>query len=272
MKVFSFVASCAGERSHTAKFSDMTAERLAVYAEKCGETIEYERITGEHIKLDFCRSCENCFDRGICPLDERDDMALVKQKLLEADIILFCSPVYIGSMSGLMKCALDRLSYWTHRYELAGKTAAVLVTTSNNHGLETVSSIEEAVRSFGVSLAYSGCVYRHGEEPSLSKEQDMDRVLDEICSRLMDCVAQPDKYIDQKQNLGFYMSNKMRRQSRALADLVGGEPANEVLVCEQRGILRFNTLSQYVKAMRTEKKAGLMEPVIERSKNETVSK
>lgn len=246
------VASCAGEKSHTAKFSDMVAERLGTIADSCGETMEYERITGADLKLNYCRSCENCFKNGICPLDKEDDMAEIKQKMLSADIIFFCSPVYCGSMSALMKGVLDRLSYWMHRLELAGKTAAVLVTASSNHGPQTAEGIAEAVRFLGASVAYSGCVYRHKGVwgPCMYLQPEMEPLLNDICSRVMDSLKTPEKYITSGQELGFQTLNRTSRHARKLADLIGEEPKNEVLVWEQRSLDRCKTLREYVAGMR----------------------
>lgn len=247
IKVFSFVASCAGKESNTALFSDMVAKRLKEYAEKSGKEVEYKRITGESLKIEFCRSCETCFYDWECPLDNGDDMSVLKQKMLCADVILFCSPVYMGSMSGLMKCVVDRLAYWSHLYELAGKTAAVLVTSSNNHGAETASAIEEAVRMFGASVAYSGCAYRHNADPGLNNRSDMDPILDEICGRLMDCLEQPYKYITREQDISFYVRGKENLRAKAFAEIFGSDLAYDAAAWEQRGFDRYNRLSDYLK-------------------------
>ena len=112
IKVFSFVGSQAGNKSRTARFSDMVADKLKSYIQ---EPIAYERLTGADVHLDFCRSCESCFSTGKCPADAGDDMGMIKQKMLEADMLFFCSPVYAGSMSATAKAVVDRLAYWCHR-------------------------------------------------------------------------------------------------------------------------------------------------------------
>ena len=134
MKIFAFVASCAVKDSNTAKMADTIAEAIRKRAEESGETVTYEKVTGAEIRIDYCRSCSNCFVRGVCPLDGKDDMAMLKEKILDCDIFLFGTPVYIWEMSGLAKSFLDRISYWTHRLELMGKPCVVFSTTSASHG------------------------------------------------------------------------------------------------------------------------------------------
>ncbi len=56
IRVFSIVSSCSGENGITAGFSDMTAEKLSQRAADLGESIEYECITGDTVRLSFCRS------------------------------------------------------------------------------------------------------------------------------------------------------------------------------------------------------------------------
>ena len=112
MKIFSFAASCAGERSHTAAFSDILAEAFIERAARDGETVEYERMTGAEVRVDYCRSCLSCFLKGFCPLDRSDDMGMLKRKMLEADILFFGTPVYLWQMSGIAKSVIDRISYW----------------------------------------------------------------------------------------------------------------------------------------------------------------
>jgi len=258
MKIFSFVGSQAGEKSRTARFSDMVAEKLKARAAEQGETVEYERLTGADLHLEFCLSCNSCFFKSACPLDVRDDMPLLKQKMLEADVIFFCSPVYAGSMSATAKAVIDRLSYWTHREELAGKTAAVLVTTSGNHGKETVAEIADTIQYMGVSLAYGGFV-NTSARPNLYLEEDMEPVTDQICDAVTECLKDPVKYIVPKQNMTYYYFSRTYHKQKLVSDLIGTEPSLEVRICEERNFMQYKNLQEYVKALIEKKRAGQTE-------------
>lgn len=90
-------------------------------------TFEYLFLKNYHIE--DCRGCDQCFQKGetYCPC--KDDLTVIKEKLLLADGIIFASPVYACQITGLMKRTIDRLSYLFHRQELVGKPALTVVTT-----------------------------------------------------------------------------------------------------------------------------------------------
>ena len=249
------MGSQAGELSNTTRFSDMVAEKLKARAAEAGEEAEYERLTGADVRLDFCRSCQSCFSTGLCPADGGDDMPLLKRKMLEADVIFFCSPVYAGSMSATAKAVIDRLSYWCHREELAGKTAAVLVTTCNNHGAETVAEITDTLQYMGVSAAYTGFVSTH-DRPNIHLEEDMEAETDKICDAIMDCRRDPAKYITPRQNLSFLYYRRNYTRQKKVNDLFNLKDSAEVLNCEERGWKNYKSLQEYVRALTEQKRAG----------------
>lgn len=250
IKLFSFIASCSGSGSNTARFSELAAARLAGHAAALGVAIEYEAMTGDGIHIDFCRSCESCFDRGICPLDSCDDMAVLKQKMLTADMLMFCSPVYAGGMSGLAKSVIDRLAYWCHRFELAGKPAAILATASQNLGSETLSDIEKPISCMGASLACTSCAYRHSGHPGLHNSEEMNTELDRISRSLLDCLEDPAAYITAEQEAGFRYYRSMYRAARVYADIIGTQPKEETIVFEQRGLADHGSLAEYVRSLK----------------------
>ena len=52
--------------------------------------------------------------------------------MVEADFIIFGSPVYVHHISSDMKVFIDRISCWLHLMRLAGKPGVVLSTASSN--------------------------------------------------------------------------------------------------------------------------------------------
>ena len=179
----------------TASFSDLAAKRLTLRACEIGVRVDYECIRADQLRIDFCRGCESCFREGVCPLDRCDGLGMLKQKMLEADVLFFCSPVYTGSLSGAAKTVIDRLGYWTHREELAGKTAAALVTTSHSRGSQTAEQLAFALRAMGAAVAYAGSVSCHSGPVNFYLPNQLEPELDRICERLLDCRRDPSAYI-----------------------------------------------------------------------------
>lgn len=91
--------------------------------------VEFEYLFLKDYNILHCKGCDKCFEisEKDCPC--KDDISILKEKLLSAAGIIFVSPVYACQVTGLMKTTLDRLSYLFHRQEFVGKPALIVVTT-----------------------------------------------------------------------------------------------------------------------------------------------
>ncbi|MBO8565677.1 NAD(P)H-dependent oxidoreductase, partial [Staphylococcus aureus] len=67
----------------------------------------------------------------------KDDLKVLQNKILESDIFIIASPVYIHSMSADLKLFLERSAWWSHTLRLQGKPVIVMSTCSSN-GVKTV--------------------------------------------------------------------------------------------------------------------------------------
>lgn len=146
-KAFAFIGSSMGEKSCTAQF----AKRILEKAQQQYEGgIQFEIVTSDMVDIKPCKGCCNCFRHCVCTQDEIDDMAAIKQKMLEADFIIWGSPVYAHQISGQMKIVVDRLSYWLHLFKLAGKPGIVLSTTSSTGHMEVMAYLAKIMYHLGV--------------------------------------------------------------------------------------------------------------------------
>ncbi|MCM1290146.1 MAG: flavodoxin family protein [Corallococcus sp.] len=73
-----------------------------------------------------CRACETCFKTGkACSFD--DDFNKIAPSILEADVIVFATPVYWYSFSAQIKGVIDRLfSFCVAGKDVAGKHCALI--------------------------------------------------------------------------------------------------------------------------------------------------
>ena len=76
-------------------------------AESAGAEIEYIKL--KDMKINSCTGCFTCWTKtpGECIFD--DDMTDLRLKYRKADLIVFASPLYIFSVTGIMKNFLDRI-------------------------------------------------------------------------------------------------------------------------------------------------------------------
>lgn len=135
--------------------------------ESVGEDkIKVDLYTPTSSKIDNCKGCSNCFFKVECPQDKNDDMKIIKEKMINADFIIFASPVYVHNVSGDMKIFFDRIGYWTHIMRLSGK-AGIAIATSSGNGLDlTVNYIHKIMVFLGIKV-----VGRFGVIPYLPKDE-----------------------------------------------------------------------------------------------------
>jgi multimeric flavodoxin WrbA len=132
-KIFAFIGSPLKENSNTCTLTKMMTDSII----ERDKNITCEILTAGHMKINYCKGCWLCMTKGFCPQDKTDDMAILKEKMLEADFIIFGSPVYTMQVSGQMKTFLDRLCCWYHTIRLAGKPGLTVSTTASG-GLKEV--------------------------------------------------------------------------------------------------------------------------------------
>jgi len=84
-----------------------------------------------------CTACDACSLNGTCVND--DDVAVLVDRMKDADGIVFASPVYIDNVSGQMKIFFDRLADAIHYQLLAGKYGCSVATTHTSGGDEVIA-------------------------------------------------------------------------------------------------------------------------------------
>jgi len=79
-------------------------------------------------KLEYCRGCLSCIQFGEekCPI--KDNLAKIYNQMLNADAIVFTSPVHALQVSGLFKNFVDRIAFAFHRPCFFGKHSISIVT------------------------------------------------------------------------------------------------------------------------------------------------
>ena len=78
---------------------------------------ETELFIINKVKISPCTSCDSCQKNGQCIID--DDMQSMYNRLLEADYIVFASPIYFGGVSAQLKSFIDRCqALWSRKYIL----------------------------------------------------------------------------------------------------------------------------------------------------------
>ena len=86
--------------------SDLLAEAFAKGAKSAGHMVNIFSCGRSDIKS--CLGCESCWATGN-PCVQQDDFDELWPLLEQADMLVFCSPLYWYNISGHLKCVVDRL-------------------------------------------------------------------------------------------------------------------------------------------------------------------
>ncbi|CYX26513.1 TPA: flavodoxin family protein [Streptococcus suis] len=162
------------------------------------EKTEVEIIlrTSINSKIKTCIGCERCFTNGKCTLDKYtdDDMFVIKKEMLESDIIVWISPVYLHNLNADMKNFLDRIAYWTHMMRLVGKQG-IAISYSDTNGEEYVYDYLNKI------INYMGIRYGEGGAIPLGylSDVEMEKENTRIANMLIDMVDD-DENFKYKQN------------------------------------------------------------------------
>ncbi len=125
---------------------DGNSETLARYfakgAEEAGHQTEIFILSGKTIN--FCRGCFACLKTGRCVIP--DDAPEIVEKMHDADVLVFATPVYYYSVSGQLKTMLDRANpLYDTDYAF---TKVYLLTSAAEEAPETTDGARTAVQGW----------------------------------------------------------------------------------------------------------------------------
>lgn len=94
--------------------SDVLAESFMQGAKEAGHDIEKVSLADKQIG--FCKGCFACLKLGKCVI--KDDAPEITEKIGNADVVVWATPIYYFEMSGQMKTMIDRAnSLFTKDYK-----------------------------------------------------------------------------------------------------------------------------------------------------------
>ena len=113
-----------------------TATVLSLFEDKVKKEHEVERIHITQYKVGGCLGCYKCREKKDEPgCVQKDDALTIFEKMIQADAIVYASPLYCWSFTAQMKPLIDRhvclvSDYGTpdHGSLISGKPTALLVT------------------------------------------------------------------------------------------------------------------------------------------------
>ena len=122
--------------------SETLAAAFAKGAREAGNQVE--TVSLREKQVGFCKGCLACLKLGHCVI--KDDAVEIADKMHDADVLVFATPVYYYSVSGQLKTVLDRANpLFGTDY---GFTKAYLLATAAEDEPETVEGTVKAVQGW----------------------------------------------------------------------------------------------------------------------------
>ncbi len=97
-------------------------------AEAAGHTVEM--IDAAHANIHPCTGCVHCGYEGPCV--QKDDVEEIRKKILEADMLVFATPLYYYGMSAQLKILIDRFCAFNSSIQRKGMKSALLTVAWNS--------------------------------------------------------------------------------------------------------------------------------------------
>jgi len=115
--------------------------------------IDFKILMLKEADLKPCIGCYVCVKLGEdkCPL--KDDREKIVKEMLDADGVLFASPVYTMQITSLMKNFFERVGYIDHRPCFYGKYAMLMAVCAGFGAKETNEYMDGMCSIFGFSIA-----------------------------------------------------------------------------------------------------------------------
>ena len=88
-----------------------------------------------------CIACDKCHRTGVCTF--QDDMNELNPRLIEADAVVFVSPIYYSDITAQIKAVIDRFYANDEKLHGGKKTALILAMAD-----ETMESADGALMSY----------------------------------------------------------------------------------------------------------------------------
>lgn len=107
---------------------------------------------------------------------------MLRDRLLASDGVVFASPVYVHTVTALMKNSYDRFAYLCHQPRFRDKSAAMIVTTELSGGDETLKYMEFPAFTWGFRLSANLSVVYPSFDKKGHYRKRVDRAINEAAS------------------------------------------------------------------------------------------
>ena len=125
------------------------------------------RLQARGATTEIVRLVDHVIEPGVVsePLSDRDEWPAIHDKILAADILVLCTPTWLGQLSSVMKAALERMDAMLSETDDDGvpvaynKDAGFVVTGNEDGAHACIANMAQAVIDIGFTVAGQGWTY-----------------------------------------------------------------------------------------------------------------
>lgn len=137
-----------------------------------------------HADIHPCTGCIHCGYEGPCV--QKDDVEGIREKILEADMLVFATPLYYYGMSAQLKTMVDRFCAFNSSIQRKHMKSALLAVAWNSDGW-TFDALEAHYKTLVryLNLQDMGMILGRGcGTPDMTRHSSCTRLAYELGSRL----------------------------------------------------------------------------------------
>ncbi len=137
---------------HKKGSSNMLADQLQKGLQENGHSVTI--LDAAHMDLHPCLGCGRCGMDGVCV--QPDENRFIRDELLNANMVVFVTPVYYFGMSAQLKMVIDRFYSYTNR--LADKRLkAILITAAWDDNEDVMPYIADHYKKLCRYMNFENC-------------------------------------------------------------------------------------------------------------------
>lgn len=148
-----------------------------------------DALAGHGVQGESVRVVDHDVRPGVeADMGEGDEWPAIRQRLLEADVLLLATPTWLGQHSSTCQRVLERLDAELSEKDDEGRLrtygkVAVAAVVGNEDGAHHISAVLfQALNDLGFTLPAGAVTYWNGEAMHTTDYKDLDAVPDQVAS------------------------------------------------------------------------------------------
>lgn len=145
---------------------------------------------GEHgVTGDVVRVVDHDVKRGVqADMGDGDEWPALRQRVLDADILVVATPIWVGHMSSVAQQVLERLDADISETDdrgrpvMSGRVAAIAVVGNEDGAHHVSAGLAQGLNDIGFTLAGGAATYWVGEAMGSVDYKDLDEVPEDVAS------------------------------------------------------------------------------------------